>query len=66
MTTAVVENAICSPRTSMVWPSNSMDVLNVRAAVADQTGIDVPERHYPRTRTLRGFAAELADLAASF
>jgi acyl carrier protein len=42
---------------------DSMDVLNVMAAVAQQTGIEVPERHYPRTRTLRGFVAELTELA---
>jgi acyl carrier protein len=44
---------------------DSMDVLNVMAGVADRTGIEVPERHYPRTRTLRGFVAELHELAGS-
>jgi acyl carrier protein len=44
---------------------DSMDVLNVMTAVAQQTGIEVPERHYARTRTLRGFVTELAELAAS-
>ena len=41
---------------------DSMDVLNVMAAVAEQTGLEVPERHYPRTRTLRGFVSELLEL----
>jgi acyl carrier protein len=41
---------------------DSMDVLNVMAAVAQQTGLEVPERHYPRTRTLDGFVNELIDL----
>jgi acyl carrier protein len=44
---------------------DSMDVLNVMAGVADLTGIEVPERHYSRTRTLRGFVAELLELAGS-
>ena len=44
---------------------DSMDVLNVMAGVADRTGIEVPERHYPRTRTLRGFVAELLELGGS-
>jgi acyl carrier protein len=44
---------------------DSMDVLNVMEAVAQQTGLEVPERDYPRTRTLRGFVDELAELAAS-
>jgi acyl carrier protein len=41
---------------------DSMDVLNVMAAVAQQTGLEVPERHYPRTRTLEGFVSELIEL----
>jgi hypothetical protein len=41
-----------------------MDVLNVMTAVADQTGIEVPERDYPRTRTLQGFVEELQRLGA--
>ena len=41
---------------------DSMDVLNVMAAVAEQTGLEVPERHYPRTRTLAGFVNELMEL----
>ena len=41
---------------------DSMDVLNVMAAVAEQTGLEVPERHYPRTRTLQGFVGELMEL----
>jgi acyl carrier protein len=42
---------------------DSMDVLNVVAAIAETTGLEVAERNYPRTRTLRGFVAELARLA---
>jgi acyl carrier protein len=41
---------------------DSMDVLNVMAAVAEETGLEVPERHYARTRTLRGFLDELIEL----
>ena len=41
---------------------DSMDVLNIMAAVAEQTGLEVPERHYPRTRTLEGFVTELIEL----
>jgi acyl carrier protein len=41
---------------------DSMDVLNIMAAVAQETGLEVPERHYPRTRTLEGFVNELIDL----
>jgi acyl carrier protein len=43
---------------------DSMDVLNVMAAVADETGLEVPERDYPRTRTLQGFVDELVKLEA--
>jgi acyl carrier protein len=41
---------------------DSMDVLNIMAAVAERTGLEVPERHYPRTRTLEGFVNELIEL----
>jgi acyl carrier protein len=41
---------------------DSMDVLNIMAAVADETGLEIPERHYPRTRTLDGFLGELVEL----
>jgi acyl carrier protein len=41
---------------------DSMDVLNIMTAVAEQTGLEVPERHYPRTRTLDGFVTELIEL----
>ena len=41
---------------------DSMDVLNIMAAVAERTGLEVPERHYPRTRTLGGFVNELIEL----
>ena len=43
---------------------DSMDVLNVMTAVAEATGLEVPERDYPRTRTLQDFVAELVSLAA--
>jgi acyl carrier protein len=42
---------------------DSMDVLNVMTAIAEQTGLEVPERDYPETRTLRLFVAELGRLA---
>jgi acyl carrier protein len=41
---------------------DSMDVLNVMAAVADATGLEVPERDYGRTRTMEGFVDELVKL----
>jgi acyl carrier protein len=44
---------------------DSMDVLNIMAAVAHETGLEVPERHYPRTRTLEGFVNELMELGAA-
>ncbi len=42
---------------------DSMDLLNVVAAVAQRTGLEVPERDYPALRTMRGFLDELAKLA---
>jgi len=33
---------------------DSMDFLNVIVAVHEQTGIDIPERDYPRLSTLNG------------
>jgi acyl carrier protein len=42
---------------------DSMDVLNIMTAIAERTGLEVPERDYPETRTLRLFVAELNRLA---
>jgi acyl carrier protein len=40
---------------------DSMDFLNLVTGVADATGVDVPERDYPRLATLGGFAKYVAD-----
>ena len=34
---------------------DSMDFLNLVTALHDETGIDVPERDYPRLATVEGF-----------
>ena len=39
---------------------DSMDFLNVVVAVHEQTGIEIPERDYPRLSTLDGAVAYLA------
>ncbi len=39
---------------------DSMDFLNVVVSVHEQTGIEIPERDYPRLRTLEGAVAYLA------
>lgn len=39
---------------------DSMDFLNVVVAVHEQTGIDIPERDYPRLSTLNGAVRYLA------
>ena len=36
---------------------DSMDLLNLVNALYDETGIDVPERDYPRIATIDGFVA---------
>ena len=36
---------------------DSMDILNLMTALHDETGIEVPERDYPRVATIGGFAA---------
>jgi acyl carrier protein len=36
---------------------DSMDFLNLVTALHDETGIDVPEREYPRLATIEGFVA---------
>ena len=41
---------------------DSTDVLNIMAAMADATGLEIPERYYPRTRTLNGFLGDLVEL----
>lgn len=38
---------------------DSMDMLNVVTLVAERTGRDIPERDYPRLRTLDGAVAYL-------
>ena len=40
---------------------DSMDFLNLIAAVHEETGIDVLERDYPRLTTIDGFVTYLAD-----
>ena len=40
---------------------DSMDFLNLVTAVHDQTGIDIPERDYPRLGSLNGFVRYLVD-----
>ena len=39
---------------------DSMDFLNLVTALAEATGIDVPERDYPSLSTIGGFVAYLA------
>jgi acyl carrier protein len=43
---------------------DSMDFLEVIVAVYEATGVEVPERDYPRLATLSGFVAYLAERAA--
>jgi acyl carrier protein len=38
---------------------DSMDFLNLVTALHDETGIDVPERDYPRISTVEGFVTYL-------
>ena len=40
---------------------DSMDFLNIMTALADTTGIEVPERDYPRLATISGFAAYVSE-----
>jgi acyl carrier protein len=35
---------------------DSMDLLNVAAAIAERSGIEIPERDYPGLRTIRQVA----------
>lgn len=40
---------------------DSMDFLNVVVAIHEQTGIEIPERDYPKLSTLNAAVAYLAD-----
>jgi acyl carrier protein len=40
---------------------DSMDFLNLVAALDDETGISVPERDYPRLASINGFVDYLAE-----
>ena len=42
---------------------DSMDFLNLMAALQEATGIDLPERDYPALSTVRGFTAYVAQHA---
>ncbi len=42
---------------------DSMDLVNLAAAISDTTGIDIPERDYPALRTLRRLEAYLIEHA---
>ena len=44
---------------------DSMDFLNLVTALHNETGIDVPERDYPRLSTIDGFVAYVAQATAS-
>jgi acyl carrier protein len=33
---------------------DSVDFLNFVSAIFDETGVDIPERHYPEVRTIEG------------
>lgn len=39
---------------------DSMDVLNVMAALSERTGVDIPEADYPQLATIGGAADYLA------
>lgn len=43
---------------------DSMDFLNIVAAVHERTGIDIPERDYPELLTVGSFASYVAAHAA--
>ncbi len=40
---------------------DSMDFLNLMVAIAESTGIEIPERDYPKVDTLDGLVAYLVD-----
>jgi acyl carrier protein len=43
---------------------DSMDLLNLAAALSDRSGVDIPERDYSKLRTIRQLEAYLAEHAA--
>lgn len=44
---------------------DSMDFLNLVTALHDETGIDVPERDYPRLASVDGFVAYVTTALAA-
>ena len=42
---------------------DSMDFLNLMVAIHEQTGVEVPERDYPKVAHLDGLIAYLVDAA---
>lgn len=40
---------------------DSMDVLNLVTAVAERTGVEVPEREYPTVATMNGWISYLSE-----
>lgn len=42
---------------------DSMDYVNLVIDISQQTGLDVPERDYPKLASLDGFAAYLVELS---
>jgi acyl carrier protein len=39
---------------------DSMDLLNLAAAISERTGVEIPERDYPKLRSIRQLEAYLA------
>lgn len=44
---------------------DSMDLLNLAAAISHSAGIDIPERDYPSLRTIRELESYLVEHASS-
>lgn len=44
---------------------DSMDFLNLMTALHDETGIDVPERDYPRLSSIEGFVGYVTSATPS-
>ena len=44
---------------------DSMDFLNVLAAIAEQTGVEVPEADYPQVTTIAALASYIDDHAGA-
>lgn len=44
---------------------DSMDFLNLVTAVHDSTGLDIPEREYPKLATIAGFVAYLVEASSA-